>query len=69
MDAVQGGKGEVILWDPATGRAALSLPANVAVAFSADGTRLFAASADRYLTSDVRIFDTRPPRSDKTDGR
>jgi WD40 repeat protein len=69
MDAVQGGKGEVILWDPATGRLALSLPGNVAVAFSADGTRLFAASADRYLTSDVRIFDTRPPRSAKTDGK
>jgi WD40 repeat protein/serine/threonine protein kinase len=62
MDALQGGKGEVILWDPATGRAALSLPGNVAVAFSADGARLFAVSADRYLTSDVRIFDSRPPR-------
>jgi len=62
MDAVQGGKGEVILWEPATGRAVLSLPGNVAVAFSADGARLFAASADRYLTSDVRIFDTRPPQ-------
>jgi WD40 repeat protein/serine/threonine protein kinase len=62
MDAVQGGKGEVILWDPATGRAVLSLRGNVAVAFSADGARLFAASADRYLTSDVRIFDTRLPQ-------
>jgi WD40 repeat protein/serine/threonine protein kinase len=62
MDSVQGGKGEVILWDPATRRAVLSLPGNVAVAFSPDGARLFAASADRYLTSDVRIFDTRPPQ-------
>ncbi len=62
MDSVGGGKGEVILWDPATRRAALSLPGNVAVAFSADGTRLFAASGDRYLTSAVRVFDTRPRR-------
>ena len=62
VDPVQGGKGEVILWDPGTGRAVLSLPGNVAVAFSADGARLFAVSADRYLTSDVRIFDSRPPR-------
>jgi WD40 repeat protein len=62
MDPVQGGKGEVILWDPATGRAALSLPGNVAVAFSADGTRLAAASADMYTTSSVRLWDTGPPR-------
>jgi eukaryotic-like serine/threonine-protein kinase len=46
MDSVQGGKGEVILWEPDTGRAVLSLPGNVAVAFSADGSRLAAASAD-----------------------
>jgi hypothetical protein len=40
----------------------LSLPGNVAVAFSGDGARLAAASADMYMTSDVRLFDTRPPR-------
>jgi hypothetical protein len=48
----------VILWDPGTGRAALSLPGNVAVAFSADGARLAAGFADLYLTSDVRLWDT-----------
>src|SRR5262249_47319900 len=58
MDPVQGGKGEVILWDTGTGRAVLSLPGNVAVAFSADGTRLAAASSDLYLTSNVRLWDT-----------
>jgi WD40 repeat protein len=62
MDTGQGGKGEVILWDTATGRAVLSLPGNVAVAFSGDGTRLAAGSADMYMTSDVRLFDTRPPQ-------
>jgi RNA polymerase sigma factor (TIGR02999 family) len=34
----------------------------LAVAFSPAGDRLFAASADRYLTSDVRIFDPSPTR-------
>ena len=58
MDPVQGGKGEVVLWDTGTGRAVLSLPGNVAVAFSADGARLAAASADMYLTSGVRLWDT-----------
>ena len=58
VDPVQGGKGEVILWDPGTGRVVLSLPGNVAVAFSGDGARLAAASADLYLTSDVRLWDT-----------
>jgi hypothetical protein len=57
---VQGGKGEVILWDTGTGRAVLSLPGNVAVAFSADGARLAAASSDLYLTSGVRLWDTAP---------
>ena len=58
VDPVQGGKGEVILWDPGTGRVVLSLPGNVAVAFSGDGSRLAAASADLYLTSNVRLWDT-----------
>jgi WD40 repeat protein len=58
MDSVQGAKGEVILWDPLTGRAVLSLPGNVAVAFSADGARLAAGYADMYMTSDVRLWDT-----------
>jgi WD40 repeat protein len=61
MDPGQGGKGEVILWDLATGRLALSLPGNLAVAFSADGSRLAAAAADLYLASDVRVWDTREP--------
>jgi hypothetical protein len=48
----------VILWDPATGRAVLSLPGNFAVAFSADGSRLAAANADMQMANDVRLFDT-----------
>jgi WD40 repeat protein len=59
LDAGQGGKGEVILWDLATGRQALSLPGNLVVAFSGDGTRLAAAAADVYLASDVRVWDAR----------
>jgi WD40 repeat protein len=59
LDAGQGGKGEVILWDVATGRQALSLPGNLVVAFSGDGTRLAAAAADVYLASDVRVWDAR----------
>ncbi len=59
LDAAQGGKGEVILWDLATGRQALSLPGNLMVAFSGDGTRLAAAAADVYLASDVRVWDAR----------
>jgi WD40 repeat protein len=62
MDSMRGGKGEGILWDPATGRAVLSLPGNYAVAFSADGARLAAAYADMQMASEVRLFDTRPPR-------
>jgi WD40 repeat protein len=62
MDSMRGGKGEVILWDPATGRAVLALPGNYAVAFSADGSRLAAAYADMQMASEVRLFDTRPPR-------
>jgi hypothetical protein len=58
MDTGQGGKGEVILWDPATGHAALSLPENAAGAFRVAGARLAAASADRHRTSSVRLFDT-----------
>jgi WD40 repeat protein len=57
-DPLQGGKGEVILWDPETGRAVLSLSGNAAVAFSADGARLAGASSDLYLTSSVRLWDT-----------
>jgi tetratricopeptide (TPR) repeat protein len=59
VDPGQGGKGEVILWDLATGRQALSLPGNLTVAFSADGNRLAAAAADIYLASDVRVWDAR----------
>jgi WD40 repeat protein/serine/threonine protein kinase len=62
FDSMRGGKGEVILWDPATRRAVLSLPGNYAVAFSADGARLAAAYADMQMASDARLFDTRPPQ-------
>jgi WD40 repeat protein len=62
MDSMRGGKGEVILWHPATGRAVLSLPGNFAVAFSSDGARLAAAYADMQMASEVRLLDTRPPR-------
>jgi WD40 repeat protein/serine/threonine protein kinase len=57
-DSVPGGKGEVILWDPDTGRPALTLPGEVAVAFSGDGARLAAAYTDRNVTNDVRLWDT-----------
>jgi WD40 repeat protein len=62
FESIRGCKGEVILWDPATGRAVLSLPGNFAVAFNAAGARLAAGYADMQMTSDVRLFDTRPPQ-------
>ncbi len=58
METGQGGKGEVILWDLATGHVALTLPGNAAVAFSGDGARLAAGHGDMYRTSALRIFDT-----------
>jgi WD40 repeat protein len=54
------GKGEVKLWDPATGRDALTLDGNGAVAFSADGRRLVGLNVDLFQLSSVTVWDAGP---------
>jgi WD40 repeat protein/serine/threonine protein kinase/Tfp pilus assembly protein PilF len=64
LGLAQGGKGETVLWDLVTGKPALTLAGNGSVDFSPDGTRLAGADVDPYLTSEVKVWDTREPTAE-----